>query len=88
MSRIGIEIKVASNTRDSAILLLKKCIEEIENNADNMYFPLNDEDNTEADFSVVDLEEKDLYDDWDECLAVVNPIPEDDNDTANSNSNA
>ena len=88
MSRIGIEIKVASNTRASAILLLKKCIEEVESNTNSMYFPLNDEDNTEGDISVVNLEEKDLYENWDECSTVVNPIPEDDNETANPNINA
>ena len=84
MTRIGIKIKIASNTRNSAIVLLKKCIEEIEDNADSMYFPLNDEDNTEADLSVVNLEGKDLYENWDECLTVVNPIPED-NEISNTN---
>lgn len=73
--RIGIEIKVTSNTRESAIELLKKCIEEVENNTNSMFFPLNDEDSTEANISVVNLEHKEtIYDNWDECLTVVNSI--------------
>lgn len=73
--RIGIEIKITSNTRESAIKLLKECVQEVENSTNSMYFPLNDEDNTEADISVVNLDGESIYDNWDECLTVVNQIP-------------
>mgnify|MGYP003404212109 CR=1 FL=1 len=72
-NRIGVEIKITSSTRESAIKLLKECIQEVENNTNSMYFPLNDEDNTEANISVVNLGGESIYDNWDECLTVVNP---------------
>ena len=71
MSKIGITIKIASNTKESALILLQELIEEIEDGAVSMYYPLNDSDNTEGDISVVSLNNKDLYDNWDECLTLI-----------------
>lgn len=65
--RMGIEIKAISQIKESLVLVLKQVIEEIENGSVNMYLPLNDEYNTEADFSLVELNSLDLYDDWSEC---------------------
>jgi hypothetical protein len=64
---MGIQLKIASNTRASAINLLKLCIEEIEAGTNSMFFPLNDHDDTEADISVVRLNDEfdGVYDSWD-----------------------
>lgn len=71
MSKIGITIKIASNTKESALILLKELIEEIQNGTVSMYYPLNDNDNTQGDISVVSLNDKDLYDNWDECSTLI-----------------
>jgi len=67
--RIGIELKIASNTRASAINLLKLCIEEIEAGSNSMFFPLNDHDDTEAHITVVRLSSEfdGVYDSWNSC---------------------
>ena len=68
LHRIGIQLKIASNTRASAINLLKLCIEEIEAGTNSMSYPLNDEDKTDADISVVRLGGESVYDSWNDCL--------------------
>jgi hypothetical protein len=66
--RIGIKLKVASDTRESAIDLLKKCIHEIEIGRNSMFYPLPDDDDTEADISVVILDNNEgVYDSWSHC---------------------
>lgn len=66
--RIGIELKIVSNTRQSAIDLLKLCVEEIEAGTNSMFYPLNDINRTEADISVVRVGDEGVYNDWDDCL--------------------
>jgi hypothetical protein len=69
--RIGIKLKVASDTRESAIYLLKKCIEEIEIGRNSMFYPLPDDDDTEADISVVLLDnDEGVYDSWSHCFTL------------------
>lgn len=67
---LGLEIRIVSKTKESLLLLLQEIKEEIEGGACSMYLPLNDADESEADFSISDIKDLDLYSNWDDCLSI------------------
>lgn len=68
---LGLEIRAISQTKDGLTKVLEEILKEIKNGSTNMYLPLNDcIKNTESDFSICDIKNLDLYDNWDECSAI------------------
>ena len=63
---IGIEIRAVGKRKSSLVKILKEAITEIENRSTRMYIPLNDEDNTQCNLTVCDIEDKDLDANWDD----------------------
>ena len=67
---LGLEIQIISDCKEGLLACLKDIITEIDAEHNSMYIPLNDGFNTEGDFSICDIQHKDLYDDWSECIVI------------------
>lgn len=67
---LGLEIKITGSCKADILSMIDEVRKELENNADNMYIPANDIAGSEADFSLCEIGELDIYDNWDNCNVV------------------
>ena len=68
---LGLEIRIVSKTKEGLLLLLDEIKQEIDKGHTNMFLPLNDKDNSQADYSISEIGYADhLYSNWDDCLSI------------------
>lgn len=66
----GMEIRIISASEKGIAKMLEELMHEVEGGATNAYFPLNDQDKTEADFQTLDVQGLGLYDSWARCTPI------------------